>query len=72
VPERIRESRAPYIQALRAADRAWEAGKLDVSELDAYLAGLLQAQLAEVPSDGSGVDQLLKSAATARSLTRWW
>jgi Fic family protein len=47
VPERIREDRAPYIQALRAADRAWEAGNLDVSELATYLARLLQAQLAE-------------------------
>jgi Fic family protein len=48
VPERIRENRAPYVQALRAADRAWDAGNLDTSELEAYIARLLQDQLAEV------------------------
>jgi Fic family protein len=47
VPERVREDRAPYVQALRAADRAWEAGNLDVLELESYIARLLQAQLAE-------------------------
>jgi len=45
VPERIRENREPYYAALRAADKAWEEGHLDVSELEAYLAGLLTAQL---------------------------
>ncbi len=33
VPERIREDRHPYYNALRAADRAWEQGHFDVSEL---------------------------------------
>jgi Fic family protein len=47
VPERIREDRGPYVQALRAADRAWEAGNLDVGELEGDIARLLQAQLAE-------------------------
>jgi len=47
VPERIRDDRAPYVRALRAADRAWEAGNLDVLELESYIARLLQAQLAE-------------------------
>jgi Fic family protein len=41
VPERIRENRSPYVNALRSADRAWENGNLDVSELEAYIAGLL-------------------------------
>jgi Fic family protein len=39
VPERIRENRRPYVEALRAADRAWDAGNLDTSELEAPLAG---------------------------------
>ena len=47
VPERIRENRAPYYAALRAADRAWDAGHFDVSELANYLQGLLADQLAE-------------------------
>lgn len=47
VPERIREDRAPYVAALRAADRAWDAGNLDISELESYIARLLQGQLAQ-------------------------
>jgi Fic family protein len=49
VPERIQENRAPYYAALRAADRAWENGHLDVSELESYLAGLFEAQLRNDP-----------------------
>jgi Fic family protein len=45
VPERIRENRKPYYEALKAADRAWADGNLDLSELEAYLAGLLDQQL---------------------------
>ena len=45
VPERIRGERQPYYAALRAADRAWDQGHLDVSEMEAYLARLLEAQL---------------------------
>ena len=45
VPERIRENREPYYAALRAADRAWDLGHFDVSELAGYLSGLLKAQL---------------------------
>ena len=46
VPERIRENRAPYYAALQAADRAWDLGHFDVSQLADYLSGLLKAQLA--------------------------
>lgn len=45
VPERIRENREQYVEALRAADLAWAEGQLDISEMEAYLAGLLEAQL---------------------------
>jgi hypothetical protein len=47
VPERIRENRAPYYAALKAADVAWDEGKLDVSEMAKYLEGLLKGQLTE-------------------------
>lgn len=47
VPERIRENRQPYYSALQAADRAWENGNLDVSELEGYLAQLVEAQLSD-------------------------
>jgi len=45
VPERIREDRAGYVAGLREADRAWHEGNLDFSELESYLARLLEAQL---------------------------
>jgi len=47
VPERIRENRAPYYAALQAADRAWDNGHFNVTELATYLGELLKAQLAE-------------------------
>jgi Fic family protein len=49
VPERIRENRKPYYAALRSADKAWEAGHYDVTELANYLSDLLTAQLTEAP-----------------------
>lgn len=45
LPERIRDNRAEYEAALEAADRAWDAGHLDFTRMEDYLAGLLQAQL---------------------------
>lgn len=47
VPERIRESREPYIAALRAADTAWDEGHFNINDMEAYLAGLLTEQLKE-------------------------
>lgn len=47
LPERIRESRDRYVNALIAADRAWDCGHLDFSEIECYLAELVEAQLRE-------------------------
>lgn len=47
VPERIRENRKPYYDALGEADRQWSEGHFDVSVLAAYLQDLLKAQLAD-------------------------
>jgi Fic family protein len=47
VPERIREDRKPYYNALRAADEQWAAGHFDVSVLADYLGNLVKAQLLE-------------------------
>lgn len=47
VPERIRDNRPPYYAALRAADKAWENGHLDLSDLEAYLAKLVDDQLSD-------------------------
>ena len=48
VPERIRENRVAYVEALRAVDRAWDNGNLDLSQMENYLAQLLEAQLRDV------------------------
>lgn len=54
VPERIRDDRKPYYAALAAADGAWEKGDLDISDMEDYLAALLQEQLREegLPYEG--------------------
>jgi hypothetical protein len=55
VPERIRDEREGYEKALIAADRAWDAGHLDFTEMEEYLASLLQAQLEDdgLPYEGT-------------------
>lgn len=45
VPERIRDDRQPYYDALREIDRSWAEGHLDIAPLEAYIARLLEAQL---------------------------
>ena len=45
VPERIRENRRGYEESLAAADRAWDAGHLDFSRMESYLADLVIKQL---------------------------
>lgn len=47
VPERIRENRQPYYEALQAADRHWADGHFNVEDLAKYLQNLLIAQLTE-------------------------
>ena len=47
VPERIRENRQPYYDALQASDQAWTQGDFDVNQLAAYLGELLKGQLSD-------------------------
>lgn len=47
IPERIKGNKEGYNAALGAADRAWEEGHLDFSEMEEYIAPLLEAQLSE-------------------------
>jgi Fic family protein len=47
VPERIRENRQPYYDALQASDQAWVQGDFDVNQLAAYLGDLLKGQLSD-------------------------
>ena len=55
IPERIRDDRDSYEKALIAADKAWDDGHLDFSEMEEYLAALLEAQLKddELPYQGT-------------------
>jgi len=48
VPERIRENREPYYEALREADRHWNEGNFNVSQMADYLAEHLTGQLTEI------------------------
>lgn len=47
VPELIRANRAPYYEALRAADTAWDNGDLNLSNMSQYLADLVKKQISE-------------------------
>ena len=53
VPERIRENRNRYCDALEAADHAWDQGLYDVSLLADFLQELLIAQLSEDGTKGT-------------------
>jgi Fic family protein len=55
IPERIRESREGYEEGLKHADRAWDAGHLDFTKMEEYLAALLTAQLEDdgLPYNGA-------------------
>lgn len=45
IPQQIRGNRAPYYKALRTADAAAKNGQFNVSEMQAYLEGLLTNQV---------------------------
>jgi Fic family protein len=57
IPEQIADDKKPYYDALEEADRAWAAGKSDVSALEGLLAGMLARQLLDA----------IKQAAEARA-----
>lgn len=47
LPERIKDNRDGYEAALQEADTAWDGGDLDFTAMEAYLAPLVVAQLAD-------------------------
>ncbi len=53
VPERIREDRQPYYDALKVADRGWASGHYDLADLSTYLMRLLREQLADAAEDAT-------------------
>jgi Fic family protein len=58
IPQLIEENREPYNGALRAADRAWEEGRLDVSVMEKLLSDLLAMQLVFLHEMATGIKHL--------------
>lgn len=56
LPERIRENRPEYVEALKAADASLLTGQLDLSLLHGMLARLLNEQMAEAEADNPAPD----------------
>jgi Fic family protein len=54
IPDLIVAEREPYYQALRQGDAAWEAGSLDVSEMESLMSALLAQQLADIHRQATG------------------
>ena len=57
VPAQIAENKQPYYEALEAADRALEEGKIDVSQLEQLLEKLLARQLLDVLRTATGPEE---------------
>ncbi len=58
VPEQISRDKAPYYAALESADRADSQGKVDVSQMESLLEGLLASQLVSILQDAKGGKQM--------------
>jgi len=54
IPEQIAKDKTPYYRALEAADEAWEDKKIDLSQLEELLSGLLANQLVGVHEQATG------------------
>jgi Fic family protein len=54
IPDLIIANRDPYYRALQAADSAWESGRLDLTEMEELLSGLLAKQLVAVHEQATG------------------
>jgi Fic family protein len=54
IPEQIAKDKRPYYKALEATDTAWESKKIDLSELEDLLSGLLANQLVSVHEQATG------------------
>jgi Fic family protein len=68
IPEQISNDKKPYYDALEEADRAWTAGKIDVSVLEGLLSSMLARQLldaikqaAEAPASTAALEDQTKS-----------
>jgi hypothetical protein len=56
IPDLIESNPKPYYDALRAADEAWENGKLNLSEMETLLGDLLGSQLMSFHNKATGLE----------------
>jgi len=54
IPDQIVAHRRPYFEALQMADRAWQKGMLDLSEMEKLLGELLATQLLSIHEQATG------------------
>jgi len=54
IPEQIASNKEPYYTALEDADKAWAAGKIDVSSLEDLLGNMLAHQLLSAAKEAAG------------------
>lgn len=54
IPEQIVDNRNPYFDALDAADLAWKEGRVDLSEMEQLLSGMLARQLTNAYENAGG------------------
>jgi Fic family protein len=54
IPDQIATNKSPYYKALEAADTEWAKDKVDVSELEAVIEGMLARQLINAAKEASG------------------
>ena len=54
IPDLIVENRSPYFEALKAADSAWQQGKIDLTKMEDLMASLLARQLLQIHKKATG------------------
>lgn len=55
IPDQIADDKSPYYEALEKADKALEAGEVDVGDLEKLLSGMLAKQLLSATIEAGGV-----------------
>ena len=54
IPEQIAGNKKPYYDALEVADKYWVGEKVDVTDLEIMLGGMLSTQLLSAAKEASG------------------
>jgi Fic family protein len=65
IPDQIAHQRAPYYEALEAADNSWADNKIDLSEMEKLLSALLARQLVGIMEDVTGEIQASEDASSS-------